>query len=43
MTEPCVRYYVSAKLANRTTQAWEPFVRTQERIGECEKKFALAR
>jgi hypothetical protein len=39
VTEPCVRYYVSAKLANRTTQAWEPFVRNTERIGECEKKF----
>jgi hypothetical protein len=43
VTEPCVRYYVSAKLASRTTQQWEPFVRNKERIGECEKKFALAR
>jgi hypothetical protein len=40
VTQPCMRYYVSARLANRVTQAWEPFVRTQERIGECEKKFA---
>ena len=43
VTEPCVRYYVSARLANRTTQAWEPFVRNKERIGECEKKFAMNR
>jgi hypothetical protein len=43
VTEPCTRYYVSARLASRTTQQWEPFVRDRERIGECEKKFALAR
>jgi hypothetical protein len=43
VTEPCMRYYVSARLASRTTQQWEPFVRTTERIGECEKKFAMAR
>jgi hypothetical protein len=43
VTEPCTRYYVSAKLRSRTTQEWEPFVRDKERIGECEKKFARAR
>ena len=42
-TEPCTRYYVSAKLANQVTQDWEPIVRSTERIGECEKKFALAK
>jgi len=43
VTEPCTRYYVSARLRMRVTQDWEPFVRNQERIGECEKKFAMKR
>ena len=43
VTEPCVRYYVSARLRTQVTQTWEPFVRNKERIGECEKKFAMAR
>ncbi len=43
VTEPCTRYYLSAKLDNRVTQGWTPIVRDQERIGECEAKFAKAR
>ncbi|HXZ48218.1 MAG TPA: hypothetical protein VEG27_04305 [Usitatibacter sp.] len=42
-TEPCTRYYIAAKLDNPVGQRWEPIVRSHERIGECEKKFALAR
>ena len=43
VTEPCTRYYLSAKLDNRVTQGWTPIVRSHERIGECETKFAKAR
>lgn len=43
VTEPCMRYYLSAKLANQVTQEWEPIVRSRERIGECDTKFAKAR
>ncbi len=42
-TEPCTRYYISAKLKNRLSQQWEPVVRGKETIGECEAKFAKAR
>jgi hypothetical protein len=42
VTEPCTRYYVSARLRTRTTQDWEPFVRNKERIGECQKKFGVS-
>jgi hypothetical protein len=42
-TKPCVRYYVAAKLDSPTTQRWVPIVRSEERIGECERKFNLAR
>ena len=41
-TKACVRYYVAAKLDNPTSQRWTPVVRSQERIGECEKKFNVA-
>jgi len=40
-TEPCMRYYVSARLNNHVTQEWEPLVREKEPIGECKTKFAL--
>jgi hypothetical protein len=38
----CTRYFVAAKLDTRTTQDWTPVVRSEERIGECEKKFKVA-
>ncbi len=41
-TEPCMRYYVAAKLANQVTQEWTPFVRSTAEIGECRAKFKLA-
>ncbi|HEX3097156.1 MAG TPA: hypothetical protein VHQ02_05525 [Usitatibacter sp.] len=41
--EPCTRYYVAARLENRALQEWTPFVRSRERIGECEAKFGPAR
>jgi hypothetical protein len=41
-TEPCVRYYVSAKLNTQVTQEWTPVVRYSERIGECEAAFKIA-
>jgi hypothetical protein len=43
VTEPCMRYYVSAKLHSTVGQQWEPIVRGKDRIGECEKKFAIKR
>jgi hypothetical protein len=43
VTAPCMRYNVAAKLDNTLTQEWKPVVRSQERIGECEAKFAKAR
>ena len=39
-TEPCTRYYVGAQLKTTTGQEWAPVVRSKERIGECESKFA---
>ena len=42
-TEPCMRYYVSAKLHSRAGQEWDPIVRGKDRIAECEKKFAVKR
>ena len=36
---PCMRYYVSAKLATPTGQEWEPVVRSSELMGECQQKF----
>ena len=41
-TRPCTRYYVAARLESSTGQRWEPIVRSEERIGECEAKFTLA-
>ena len=43
MTEPCTRYYVAAELKTTVGQEWKPVVRSKERIGECEAKFARAR
>ena len=40
---PCVRYNVAAKLDATTTQTWKPVVRSEERIGECEVKFRIAK
>ena len=42
-TEPCTRYYVGALLKTTVGQEWEPVVRSRERIGECEAKFATSR
>ena len=42
-TEPCTRYYVGAELHTRVGQEWKPVVRSKERIGECEAKFATSR
>ena len=42
-TRPCVRYNVAAKLDSSTTQTWKPVVRSEERIGECEAKFKIAK
>lgn len=39
-TEPCTRYYVAAELKTTVGQEWKPVVRSKERIGECEGKFA---
>jgi hypothetical protein len=41
-TKPCVRYYVAARLKSRTLQEWTPFVRSQERLKDCEAKFHVA-
>jgi len=43
MTEPCTRYYVAAELKSTAGQEWKPVVRSRERIGECEARFAKAR
>ena len=40
--KPCVRYNLSAKLDSRTTQTWQPMVRSTEPIGECKAKFMVA-
>jgi len=42
-TEPCRRYYVSARLDNRVGAEWTPVVRSSDRIAECEAKFAMAK
>lgn len=41
-TEPCTRYYISARLETPVTQDWKPLVRWSERIGECSRKFNVA-
>jgi len=38
-TKACVLYYVNARLKSRTLQEWEPFVRSTERLRDCEAKF----
>ena len=43
VTEPCTRYYISGRLDNPVGPQWTPLVRSHERIGECEKKFAMSR
>ena len=42
-TKPCTRYYVAARLDSPALQTWTPIVRSEERIGECEAKFKLAK
>jgi hypothetical protein len=42
-TEPCMRYYISARLDNPVGPQWTPVVRSAERIGECEAKFGVGR
>ena len=41
-TEPCLRYYLAARLESPTLQEWQPVVRYTEPIGECRKKFNVA-
>jgi hypothetical protein len=41
-TKACTRYYIAAKLKSRTLQEWEPFVRFEEALPDCAKKFHLA-
>ncbi len=41
-TQPCMRYYVAARLESPTLQEWQPVVRYSEPIGECRKKFNVA-
>src|SRR5262249_10505050 len=41
-TEPCMRYYVVARLDTVTGQRWTPVVRATEPIGECKRRFNLA-
>ena len=36
---PCMRYYVAAKLDTPTGQDWTPVVRSSELIMECQNKF----
>ena len=40
--KPCTRYYMAAELKSPTLQDWQPVVKYEEPIGECEKKFNLA-
>ncbi len=40
-TEPCRRYYVSARLDNPVGPDWTPIVRGSDRIAECEAKFGV--
>lgn len=41
-TKACTRYYIAARLKSRTLQEWEPFVRYEEPLTDCAKKFNLA-
>ncbi len=38
----CTRYYIAAKLKSRTLQEWEPFVRIEEALPDCAKRFNIA-
>ena len=40
---PCMRYYIAARLVTPVTQDWSAFVRSTERIGECERKFGMGK
>ena len=42
-TKPCTRYYVAAKLDSPALQSWTPVVRSEEPIGECMRKFQIAK
>ena len=42
-TEPCRRYYISARLDNPVGPQWTPIVRGVDRITECEAKFAVGK
>ena len=42
-TKACTRYYVAAKLDSPALQTWTPVVRSQEPIGECMRKFKIAK
>jgi len=41
-TKACTRYYIAAKLKSPTLQQWEPFVRMEEALPDCAKKFNIA-
>ncbi|HUL55964.1 MAG TPA: hypothetical protein VLT60_03145 [Usitatibacter sp.] len=41
-TKPCTRYYIAARLKSLTLQEWEPFVRIEEALPDCAKKFNLS-
>ena len=41
-TKPCTAYYIAARLESLTLQRWEPFVRFEEPLADCAKKFNLA-
>ena len=43
VTEPCLRYYLAARLESPTLQEWQPVVRYSEPIGECRHKFNVTR
>ena len=38
-TNPCMRYYIAARLEDPANQVWRPIVRHSELIGECATKF----
>lgn len=41
VTQPCRRYYVSARLDNPVGPEWTPIVRGSDRIADCEAKFGM--
>jgi hypothetical protein len=42
-TEPCMRYYVAARLRSPALQDWEPVVRYSEPMGDCRAKFNMGK